>query len=329
MMEVLPPSSSWHASHSWKPAQVVRQVSEIGGNAVDAGGNTSAAEERPLPPPRLLSAGETEPESLRSTVAAQGDQIVRLTRELQVARDSESKLRKEVETARQEVACIMEELRAERAASRAQAAAAAESITEAARLAAANAAAAGGEVPRGSGAGGRESPPPAPRGGGPSRHDEFLRTLERSASARSAAGAADDGGADGGGWRGSASPAPRPSSNRRSADTPVSATMLDRPPSSGSATSSGPAKDDIDERLSEFLQSTKCGISFRRLNRGWYAFRRVGDRGRLSNDRTVEVCIINSKLMARLEPSTHDPGWNNGKFGPIERFVARYSMVAQ
>jgi len=38
----------------------------------------------------------------------------------------------------------------------------------------------------------------------------------------------------------------------------------------------------------------------------------------------VSACFVNGKLMVKYEPSTHDPGWNNGKPGPIERFVAKH-----
>jgi len=82
------------------------------------------------------------------------------------------------------------------------------------------------------------------------------------------------------------------------------------------------AKDEIDGRLREYLERSECGLLFRRLNRGWYSFRIRGERGPPSNDASVEISIVNGKLMARLEPSTHDAGWNNGKLGTIERFVA-------
>lgn len=95
-------------------------------------------------------------------------------------------------------------------------------------------------------------------------------------------------------------------------------------PTSGRRASGRPqsAKDEIDGRLREFLERSESGLLFRRLNRGWYSFRVKGERGPVSSDRSVEISIVNSKLMARLEPSTHDPGWNNGKLGTIERFAA-------
>jgi len=86
-------------------------------------------------------------------------------------------------------------------------------------------------------------------------------------------------------------------------------------------------RDDIDLRLTEFLERSDTGLSFRRLNRGWYAFRHVDDRSPPSSDRGVEVSIVNGKLMARLEPTTHEKGWNNGKLGAIERFCAHFAHV--
>lgn len=86
-------------------------------------------------------------------------------------------------------------------------------------------------------------------------------------------------------------------------------------------------KDDIDARLNEYLERSDTGLTFRRLNRGWYAFRRADDRNPPSSDRGVEISIINGKLMARLEPTTHEKGWNNGKLGPIERFCAHFAQM--
>lgn len=83
-------------------------------------------------------------------------------------------------------------------------------------------------------------------------------------------------------------------------------------------------KDDVDARLHIFLEQGNCGIHFKRLNKGWYNFRRIEDAPS-PQDRAVELSIINGKLMARLEASQHEPGWNKSKFGPIERFVAYFS----
>jgi len=96
--------------------------------------------------------------------------------------------------------------------------------------------------------------------------------------------------------------------------------VLSGPPASGRRGS----RDEVEPRLREFIEKTKCGLIFRQLNRGWYAFRRADDKGPQSNDRHVSISIINGKLMVTLEPSTHDPGWNFGKPGPIEKFVAKH-----
>jgi len=84
------------------------------------------------------------------------------------------------------------------------------------------------------------------------------------------------------------------------------------------------SRDEVEPRLREFVEKSKCNLIFRQLNRGWYAFRRADDKGPQTNDRHVAISIINSKLMVTLEPSTHDPGWNFGKPGPIEKFVAKH-----
>lgn len=84
-------------------------------------------------------------------------------------------------------------------------------------------------------------------------------------------------------------------------------------------------KDEVEPRLREFLEKGKCNLIFRQLNRGWYSFRRADEKGPQSNDRHVEISIINGKLMVKLEATTHDPGWNFGKPGPIEKFVAKHA----
>lgn len=70
--------------------------------------------------------------------------------------------------------------------------------------------------------------------------------------------------------------------------------------------------DPIDVRLEEFYNSTGSAIQFRRINRGFYRF----------GDSTVELDIINHKLMARTED-----GWNRGKFGPVEKFLMYYENI--
>jgi hypothetical protein len=84
------------------------------------------------------------------------------------------------------------------------------------------------------------------------------------------------------------------------------------------------SQDEVEPLLREFIEKSKCNLIFRQLNRGWYAFRRADEKGPQSNDRHVTISIINGKLMVTLEPSTHDPGWNFGKPGPIEKFVAKH-----
>jgi hypothetical protein len=70
--------------------------------------------------------------------------------------------------------------------------------------------------------------------------------------------------------------------------------------------------DPIDVRLEEFYNSTGSAIGFHRINRGFYRF----------GETIVEVDIINHKLMARTED-----GWNRGKFGPVEKFLAAYENI--
>jgi len=91
-------------------------------------------------------------------------------------------------------------------------------------------------------------------------------------------------------------------------------------------TSRGGGKlDEVEPRLREFLEKTACLMDFRQLNRGWYAVRPTNPRDPSIDDRYVEVSIVNGKLMVTMEPSTHEPGWNHGKPGPIEKFVAKYA----
>lgn len=94
---------------------------------------------------------------------------------------------------------------------------------------------------------------------------------------------------------------------------------------SNNAPASRVAKDEIDGRLLDFLEQSDCALTFRRMNRGWYAFRRVDDVGPISGDRCVELSLVNNKLMAQVEVQTHERGWNNGRPGAIERFVAHFA----
>jgi hypothetical protein len=94
---------------------------------------------------------------------------------------------------------------------------------------------------------------------------------------------------------------------------------------SNNAPASRVAKDEIDSRLLDFLEQSDCALTFRRMNRGWYAFRRMDDVGPISGDRCVELSLVNNKLMAQVEVQTHERGWNNGRPGAIERFVAHFA----
>lgn len=95
--------------------------------------------------------------------------------------------------------------------------------------------------------------------------------------------------------------------------------------SSQSLSASTKARDEIDARLLEFLSVSKCPLRFRRVNRGWYQFFTVGVPMKPALAKHVEVSIVNGKLMMRMEASTHDPGWNGGRPGAVERFVAAFS----
>uniref|UniRef100_A0A7S2AIG0 Uncharacterized protein n=1 Tax=Alexandrium andersonii TaxID=327968 RepID=A0A7S2AIG0_9DINO len=81
--------------------------------------------------------------------------------------------------------------------------------------------------------------------------------------------------------------------------------------------------DEVDARLLDYVARSQCSLQFKRLNRGFYAFKRADEPGPIPADRTIEISIVNGKLMVKMEPSSHDPGWNNGKAGPIERFVLK------
>ena len=70
--------------------------------------------------------------------------------------------------------------------------------------------------------------------------------------------------------------------------------------------------DPVDVRLAEFFNSTACGVSFQRINKGFYRFGKT----------VVELEIVNHKLMARTED-----GWNRVKFGPIEKFMSTYEPL--
>jgi len=70
--------------------------------------------------------------------------------------------------------------------------------------------------------------------------------------------------------------------------------------------------DEIDLRLEDFYNMTNSAIPFKRVNRGFYKF----------GETTVELKIVNNKLMAQTED-----GWNRGKFGPIEKFITCFETL--
>lgn len=85
------------------------------------------------------------------------------------------------------------------------------------------------------------------------------------------------------------------------------------------------AKDEVDTKLSEYLASSPhCQLEFCRLNQGWYQFRHVDAA---IETKCLEMSIVNGKLMVKFEPTNHDRGWNNGKVGPIDRFVRDLSRA--
>jgi hypothetical protein len=230
-------------------------------------------------------------------MAAQEDRIMQLTKDLQESNENARKIGVELEASRDEAMRCAEELRLERAA---------RELAEAQLLEARMAA----EVQRTAnrenvgGSNGRRTPTGR---GSPQRGASASRRAlaERNSPQRGRDPSLDER------WPTSTKP------NSPIADN-ASNYRNSRPHA---------AKDEIDGRLFDFLDRADHDLLFRRLNRGWYSFRNKGDRGPLSNDRSVEISIVNGKLMAKLEPSTHDPGWNNGKVGTIERFVAAMSQI--
>jgi len=70
--------------------------------------------------------------------------------------------------------------------------------------------------------------------------------------------------------------------------------------------------DPVDVRLEEYYNASASAIPFRRINRGFYRF----------GETIVELKIINHRLMAATEE-----GWNRGKFGNIEKFMAHFETI--
>ncbi|EER17620.1 hypothetical protein Pmar_PMAR023537 [Perkinsus marinus ATCC 50983] len=64
--------------------------------------------------------------------------------------------------------------------------------------------------------------------------------------------------------------------------------------------------------VEEFYNSTSSAVPIRRINRKCYAF----------GCTQVEINIVNGKLLVRTED-----GWNNGKYGAIEKFLVHYEPI--
>mmetsp|Transcript_99708 Transcript_99708/g.155882 ORF Transcript_99708/g.155882 Transcript_99708/m.155882 type:complete len:412 (-) Transcript_99708:104-1339(-) len=296
---------AYPAAFASSPMVTLEGLASAGGHMVDG-----VPAEEVLLRTRLVGGGDelakAEAESLRRSVAAQEERILQLTKDLKESHENERKLGVELEASRDEVARLAEELRLERAA-REQAETQLLEARMAAEVASQRAAsqerhlAANREKTAGSRRTNMERGSPQ-RGAFASRR----APAERSTPLRGRETGLDER------WP----PATKPSSSN--GDNASSHRGTRQPHS---------AKDEIDGRLYEFLDRADHDLVFRRLNRGWYSFRNEGDRGPASHDRSVEISIVNGKLMARLEPSTHDPGWNNGKLGAIERFVAAMSQI--
>mmetsp|Transcript_6062 Transcript_6062/g.13423 ORF Transcript_6062/g.13423 Transcript_6062/m.13423 type:complete len:390 (-) Transcript_6062:142-1311(-) len=254
-------------------------------------------------------------EELQKTVAEQADKIAQLTKELAKAKESESKLRMEADLARDEASRLVEELRREKTA-REQL----EGMATRAAAAADRAPSASKEKPVAAAA--------APR----SASVRQRKSVNGPAMANSVSSA-----------RGARPESSAPSTARRVTEGTRSSTALgtgrrSQSPLAQSASQAGTAsaanmtatktdgkpavaKDDIDVRLQDFVERSECNLAFKRLNKGFYTVRRPGANA----DHHVEVSIVNGKLMVKLESSTTEPGWNNGKLGPVEKFVAFYT----
>ncbi|EER01581.1 hypothetical protein Pmar_PMAR000271 [Perkinsus marinus ATCC 50983] len=67
--------------------------------------------------------------------------------------------------------------------------------------------------------------------------------------------------------------------------------------------------DPVDMRVEEFYNSTSSAVPIKRINRKFYSF----------GSTQVEIDVVNGKLLVRTED-----GWNNGKYGAIEKFLVHY-----
>lgn len=254
-------------------------------------------QERVLLQTRLLRQGcegeiiQAEMEQLRRSAVMQEERVGALTKQLQASQENERKLALNLEASHKEANRLREELRLERL-TREQAEAANAELRVAAEMATQAAGAAQEKT------GWQNNN----RSGTPlNRRRQATNEMRQGSATRDSAR--------------QNSPLNQPSS-RGSPDVDAGRRGSGRLPS---------GKDEIDGRLMEFLDRDDCGIIFRRLNRGWYSFRRKDEKASIANDRSVEISIVNGKLMVRLEPSTHDNGWNNGKLGTIERFCQSMS----
>mmetsp|Transcript_44151 Transcript_44151/g.101994 ORF Transcript_44151/g.101994 Transcript_44151/m.101994 type:complete len:393 (+) Transcript_44151:1-1179(+) len=285
-----------------------------------------------------------EVESLRQTFVMQETRIRELSQDLKASCESEARLSDELERTRAEVATLTAELKQERAA-REQAEASLQLQSSPLNQSLTPTASAAGFTKRGAAA--TERGPAAigkdtgatkereVRSVSTSRRDKAELAEQRREAAeqrREAAQQRREAAAEAAAQRREAAAEQR----RAAAEAVVAAQELaaQRPQSASAATvnskrgagTSRPAsaKDEIDSRLQDFMARSQCGgIIFKRLNRGFYTFKRA-DEGPVSIERSLEMSIVNGKLMVRMEASTTDPGWNNGKPGPIERFVQKY-----
>eukprot|EP00929_Paragymnodinium_shiwhaense_P112918 TRINITY_DN8118_c1_g1_i1.p1 TRINITY_DN8118_c1_g1~~TRINITY_DN8118_c1_g1_i1.p1 ORF type:complete len:353 (+),score=71.24 TRINITY_DN8118_c1_g1_i1:148-1206(+) len=283
-------------SPSYQPPVIHRQAT--GGSGVAAPAAQSA------PPPAPSAAPPVAPqaaqsslasenaklvqslEALRQTIRIQEEGLEQLRHELEAARTGESRATELAKVAQREVERLSDELRIERGA-RERAEAASADLHMAAQMARDAAWQERSlQTSNGSAALSRRGPPAAEVQHGGDSGTQSARQLGRGG--------------------GSSSRGQSPVNQRRGV-LPANA-----------------AKDEVDIRLQDFQQRTQCGLIFRRMNRGWYAFRRADDPPYVG-ERNVELSIVNGKLMARLEPSSNEPGWNNGKLGGIERFVLSMS----
>lgn len=118
---------------------------------------------------------------------------------------------------------------------------------------------------------------------------------------------------------------PSRATERRSSDTSDAPLSHRKPPRRGaSPVIRRPSRDEVEEKLSEYLaNSPHCMLEFCRLNQGWYQYRHATDSS--VPQKCIEMSVVNGKLMVKLEPTSHDKGWNNGKPGHIDRFVSQFS----